>query len=120
MGCRSYALALARYPYPECGTLAFTFTLYADAPSATVGNALADAEAESGALHIVVQLYEALEYDTLLLLGDAGTCVLTVHAYATILIAVAHLDMPLMGVFHGVGGEVGDDLLESSLVNMGE
>ena len=83
-----------------------------------VGEGFADGESETGALHKIVNLVETLEDLGLSLFRDARTGILTIGIQAFTLLTihgsgfrtVAHLNMTLMGVFHGVGHEVGDDL----------
>ena len=83
-----------------------------------IGEGLTDGEAETGTLHKVIDLEEALEDLGLRLLGDAGTRILAVGIQALTLLAlngsglrtVAQFDIALMGIFHGSGQEVGDNM----------
>ena len=80
---------------------------------------MADTQAKTRALHEVVELDEALEHAGLLLLGNTGTGVLAIEVDTLLLLAIAHLDMTLMGVLHGIGNEVGEHLLDAALVERG-
>ena len=101
----------------------------ADVAVAALDDVLTDGESETGALHEVVQLDEALEDARLLVLGDAGAGVEAVEGQSfglsaavelrTTLPMVAHLDETLMGVFDGVGDEIGEHLLHTALVEHG-
>ena len=48
-------------PYPESATLTLSFALKSYLTSASLGYALADGESQTGALHEVVELIEAVE-----------------------------------------------------------
>ena len=103
-----------------------TFGGNPDMPVTTVGDGLTDAQAQSRTLYKVIQLYETLKDTGLFLFGDTGTGILTIEQQPVnlslfikrhpALIAIPHLDMPLMGIFHGIGREVREDLLHASLV----
>ena len=105
----------------------------ADVSRGLVDDGLADGEAEACALYEVVELDETLEDGGLLLLGNTGTGVFAVeiHALSAIvimshfslfisrLLAIADTDVSLVGVLDGIGDEVGEDLLQASLVDIG-
>ena len=101
----------------------------ADVAVAALDDVLTDGESETGALHEVVQLDEALEDARLLVLGDAGAGVEAVEGQSFGLSAavecratlpvVAYLDEALMGVLDGIGDEVGEHLLHTALVEHG-
>ena len=71
-------------------------------------------------MHVVIEFHKAFEHLCLVFLGNTGTSVLAVHiesvAPFALLISVAYLDMSLLGVLHGIGHEVGDDLLHAPTV----
>ena len=83
-----------------------------------IGEGFTDGEAETGTLHKVIDFEEALEDLGLGLRGDAGTRIFTIGIQALTLLTlngsglhtVAQFDVTLMGIFHGIGQEVGDDL----------
>lgn len=108
-------------PYPEDGTFPLAFGYHTDVAMTSVGEGLTDGEAETSSLNKVVDLIEPFEDLGLCLFGDSVTRILTIDVQALTLIAfngsgfltVAYLDMPLMGVFHGIGGEVDDDLRQA-------
>ena len=100
--------------------MAFAFRLDTDLATGELGDGLADAEAEARTLDKVVEFDEAFKYIGLLVLGNACTGVLAVHVEPSILIAIAHTDMSLVGVLDSIGHEVGDDLLHATLVEGGD
>ena len=109
------------YPHPEGGTLTLACGYHADVAMTSVGEGLTDGEAQTSALYEIIDLIETLEDLRLCLFGDTFASVLTIDVQALALLAlngsglltVANLDMPLMGVFHSVGDEVGDDLRQA-------
>ena len=108
-------------PHPEDRTLTLACGYHADVAMTGVGEGLTDGEAQTCALYEIIDLIEALEDLRLCLFGDTFASVLTIDVQALALLAlngsglltVANLDMPLMGVFHGVDDEVGDDLRQA-------
>ena len=94
-----------------------------DAAMTTVGNGLTDAQTETCALHIVIQLHKALEDLVLIFLRNAGTRIFAVDIKSlfpnALLLPITNLDMPLLSILHGIGHEVGDDLLYSTVVELG-
>ena len=67
-------------------------------------------------MYEVVEFYESLKHSILLVLRYASTSIFAIEVYAAILFAIAHLDVAFVGVFDGVGGEVGQYLLYASLI----
>ena len=91
-----------------------------------VGEGLTDGEAETGALHEIVDLVEAVEDLGLSLGRNTGSGILAIAIQAlamlavdgTDLLAVAQLDMSLMGVFYGIGNEIGKHLRHAFHVDL--
>ena len=67
-------------------------------------------------MYEVVEFYESLKHGILLVLRYASTSIFAIEVYASILFAIAHLDVAFVGVFDSVGGEVGQYLLDASLI----
>jgi hypothetical protein len=115
-----FLFLLCGYPEPECGAFV-QFTIHAYLTLALVDDSLADRESETGALNVVVELDKAFKDAIKLVLGNASTCVLAIDVESltslTLLGAIAHTDMPLLGVLDGIGDKVGDDLLNTALVD---
>ena len=90
---------------------------------ACIGNGLTDAQTETRALYVVVQLDEALEHLLLVFLGNTGTGVLAIDVETrlalALLLAITHANVALLGVLHGVGHEVGQHLLDAAVVHLG-
>ena len=106
------------YPHPEGRALPFAFRFHADPAATLLADGLADTQSQTRSLHIVVQLYKAFEHFLLVFLRNAGSRILAVDADTFVLLCVAHFDMSLLGVFHGIGHEVGDHLLYTARVEM--
>ena len=73
---------LAGNPAPEGGAVTQAFAVDANGTAAMFDYALADGEAQSGALYELVELDKAVEDLCLLLLRNAGTRVLAVDVEA--------------------------------------
>ena len=79
-----------------------------------IGKGLTYREAQAGALYIIVNLEETLEYLFMSLRGNACACVFAVNVKSivrltvdgAILCAVAQLDVALSGVLKSVGKEI--------------
>ena len=120
----------ARYPDPEGGSSAFSLGGDTNLAVAVISDSLADTEAKACTLHKVVELDKALEDAGLLLLGDACACIfaievepvgfLTAILRDASLFAIAHLDMPLVGIFYSIGDKIGEQLLDAALVKEGK
>ena len=67
-------------------------------------------------MYEVVEFYESLKHCILLVLRNTSTSIFAIEVYAAILFAITHLDVAFVGVFDGVGGEVGQYLLDASLI----
>ena len=108
------------YPEPEGGALS-ELALHAYLTIAAIDNGLADREAETRSLYIVVELDEAFEDASELVVGDSCARILAIDVDSPPVVAlfqaVAHADVSLMGVFDGIGNEVSDYLLYASLVD---
>ena len=98
--------------------MAFTFRFYTNLTMTCNGDGLTNGESQTSALNEVVQFDETIEDLLLMLFGNTGTSVFAVDVQLPVVVTVAHLDVALMGVLHGVGDEIGDDLLDASVVNM--
>ena len=99
--------------------MALAFTLYADVSATLLDDGAADGEAETGALYEVVELDEAFEDAGLLFQRNTCTRVFTIEEDAAVLLTIAHADMSLVGIFDGIGDEVGKQLLQSATVEYG-
>ena len=84
-----------------------------------VGNGLADREAQTSALDVIVELDETFKHRGLLLMRNTSASILAVDIHAIVLQAVAYFDMTIMGVFHRISNEIDDDLLDALLVEAG-
>ena len=70
-------------------------------------------------MYKVVELDETLKDAVLLIFGDASTRILTIEVDAVILFTIAHLNMSFLGILYRVGGEVGEHLGNTPLVERG-
>ena len=95
------------------------FAVDANASATALGNGLADVEAKASSLNVLVEFDKAVEDHFLLLLGDAGSRVLTIDVQSILLVAVAHLDVTFLGELHSVSHKVSDNLLNASYVECG-
>ena len=96
--------------------MSLTFRGDTDLSATTFCNGLTDTEPQTRTLHEVVELDKTLKHTGLFLLGNTGAGILTIEVDTIVLLSVAHLDMALVGVLHGVGGEVGQHLLDTAYV----
>ena len=95
-----------------------------------IDDGLADTQTETCSLYEVVKFDESLKDTGLLLFGNTGTCVLTIEVETIGFVsaafgnagffAIAHLDVTLVGVLHGIGHEVSQQLLDTALVKVGD
>ena len=99
--------------------MAFALAFYTDASATLLNDGLTDGETETCSLYEVVQLDETFEDASLLLQWNTCSCVFAVEQKAAIFFAIAHADMSLMGVFDGIGDEVGEKLLQSACIEHG-
>ena len=107
------------YPEPESGAMSLSVGDNTDITIAPFSNRLTYTESETRTLHKVIKLNETLEDCFLLVLRDASTRVLTIEIDTTVLLMVTHFDMSRLGIFHGIGGEVCEYLLDAPLVEYG-
>ena len=106
--------------------MSFAFRSDTDMTVTAVGNGLTDTQSQSCTLYEIIQLHEPFKHTRLFLLGDTGTCILAIEQQSiglslfieghSALIAIAHLDMALMRILHGIRREIREDLLHTSLV----
>lgn len=99
--------------------MSLALALDTDAAIGLVDDGLTDGETEASTLYEVVELDETLEDGSLLLLGNTCTCVFAIEVETIIFWSPANTDVPLVGVLDGIGNEIGEDLLQSSLVDIG-
>ena len=99
--------------------MSFAFALDTDASTAFLDNGAADGETETCALYEVVEFDEAFEDAGLQVKGNARTRVFAIEIDAVAFFAIAHTDMSLLGIFHGIGDEVGEQLLQTACVKYG-
>ena len=108
-------------PYPEGRATILAFGCNANLATAIVGNKLADAQTQTCALYKIIQLYKAVEYFPLVLLGYASTGIFAVDVQAFLILShlllITNLYMPLLGIFDGIGNKVGYYLLGTSAIN---
>ena len=97
---------VAGNPEPEGGAYAHV-TGHANLSATSLNDGLANGEAEACSLDKVVELDETLEHGGLLVLGDAGTRILTIEVESVdalaLLLAIADADVALAGVLDGIG-----------------
>ena len=102
--------------------MAFALALDTYASTAFLDNGMTDGESETCALNEVVKFDEAFEDAGLLLGWDAYTRVFAIEVNAvdglandgfTIFGFVSYADVSLLGVFYGIGNEVGEQLLQT-------
>ena len=68
-------------------------------------------------MDIFVHLEETFEDLFALILGDTATGVLAIDVQTIVLDTIAQFDMALMGIFHGICEEIGDNLTYATIID---